>query len=129
MTLVASTETAREFPEDRMLTMTETAAKKISELRLEEGKREWGLRIRGVVGRGRAASRARAIPPLHVVRGRPRIRHPRGAAPPRRRALPLPTGERRRRRRHLPGRHGAALARRDRGGRRRSRRRRDRHLL
>jgi len=51
MTLVASTETAREFPEDRMLTMTETAAKKISELRLEEGKPEWGLRIR-IVGGG-----------------------------------------------------------------------------
>src|SRR5256886_17524944 len=51
MTLVASTETAREFPEDRMVTMTETAAKKVSELRLEEGKPEWGLRIR-VVGGG-----------------------------------------------------------------------------
>src|SRR6266487_1831438 len=51
MTLVASTETAREFPEDRMLTMTEIAAKKVSELRLEEGKPEWGLRIR-VVGGG-----------------------------------------------------------------------------
>src|SRR5207237_4842880 len=37
--------------EDRMLTMTETAAKKISELRLEEGKPEWGLRIR-IVGGG-----------------------------------------------------------------------------
>ena len=34
-----------------MLTMTETAAKKISELRLEEGKPEWGLRVR-VVGGG-----------------------------------------------------------------------------
>jgi iron-sulfur cluster insertion protein len=31
--------------------MTETAAKKVSELRLEEGKPEWGLRIR-VVGGG-----------------------------------------------------------------------------
>src|SRR5436190_18299359 len=51
MTLVASTETAREFPEDRMVTMTDTAAKKISELRLEEGKPEWGLRIR-IVGGG-----------------------------------------------------------------------------
>ena len=29
-----------------MVTMTETAAKKVSELRLEEGKPEWGLRIR-----------------------------------------------------------------------------------
>ena len=34
-----------------MVTMTETAAKKISELKLEEGKPEWGLRIR-VVGGG-----------------------------------------------------------------------------
>src|SRR5436190_12889259 len=34
-----------------MVTMTDTAAKKISELRLEEGKPEWGLRIR-VVGGG-----------------------------------------------------------------------------
>src|SRR2546428_13832933 len=31
--------------------MTETAAKKISELRLEEGKPEWGLRVR-IVGGG-----------------------------------------------------------------------------
>jgi iron-sulfur cluster insertion protein len=31
--------------------MTETAAKKVSDLRLEEGKPEWGLRIR-VVGGG-----------------------------------------------------------------------------
>jgi iron-sulfur cluster assembly accessory protein len=37
--------------EERMVTMTETAAKKVSELRLEEGKPEWGLRIR-VVGGG-----------------------------------------------------------------------------
>ena len=34
-----------------MITMSETAAKKVSELRLEEGKPEWGLRIR-VVGGG-----------------------------------------------------------------------------
>jgi iron-sulfur cluster assembly accessory protein len=34
-----------------MVTVTETAAKKISELKLEEGKPEWGLRIR-VVGGG-----------------------------------------------------------------------------
>ena len=34
-----------------MVTMTETAAKKVSELRLEEGKPEGGLRIR-VVGGG-----------------------------------------------------------------------------
>src|SRR5438552_2254767 len=34
-----------------MVTMTDTAAKKISELRLEEGKPEWGLRIR-IVGGG-----------------------------------------------------------------------------
>ena len=34
-----------------MVTLTETAAKKVSELRLEEGKPEWGLRIR-VVGGG-----------------------------------------------------------------------------
>src|SRR5260370_39897987 len=34
-----------------MVTMTETAAKKISELKLEEGKPEWGLRIR-IVGGG-----------------------------------------------------------------------------
>ena len=34
-----------------MVTMTEMAAKKVSELRLEEGKPEWGLRIR-VVGGG-----------------------------------------------------------------------------
>jgi iron-sulfur cluster assembly accessory protein len=33
-----------------MVTMTETAAKKVSELRLEEGKPEWGLRIRVVCG-------------------------------------------------------------------------------
>jgi len=37
--------------EDDMLTMTETAAKKVADLRLEEGKPEWGLRIR-VVGGG-----------------------------------------------------------------------------
>jgi iron-sulfur cluster insertion protein len=34
-----------------MVTVTETAAKKISELRLEEGKPEWGLRVR-IVGGG-----------------------------------------------------------------------------
>ena len=34
-----------------MVTLTETAAKKVAELRLEEGKPEWGLRIR-VVGGG-----------------------------------------------------------------------------
>jgi iron-sulfur cluster assembly accessory protein len=34
-----------------MVTLTETAAKKIEELRLEEGKPEWGLRIQ-VVGGG-----------------------------------------------------------------------------
>ncbi|MBI1847572.1 MAG: iron-sulfur cluster assembly accessory protein [Candidatus Rokubacteria bacterium] len=34
-----------------MVTLTETAAKKISELRLEEGKPEWGLRVR-IVGGG-----------------------------------------------------------------------------
>jgi Fe-S cluster assembly iron-binding protein IscA len=34
-----------------MITMSETAARKVSELRLEEGKPEWGLRIR-VVGGG-----------------------------------------------------------------------------
>jgi len=34
-----------------MVTVTETAAKKISDLRLEEGKPEWGLRIR-IVGGG-----------------------------------------------------------------------------
>ena len=34
-----------------MVTMTEMAAKKVGELRLEEGKPEWGLRIR-VVGGG-----------------------------------------------------------------------------
>jgi iron-sulfur cluster insertion protein len=34
-----------------MITLTETAAKKIDNLRLEEGKPEWGLRIR-VVGGG-----------------------------------------------------------------------------
>ena len=34
-----------------MVTLTDTAAKKISDLRLEEGKPEWGLRIR-VVGGG-----------------------------------------------------------------------------
>ena len=34
-----------------MVTMSETAAKKVSELRLEEGKPEWGLRIR-IVGGG-----------------------------------------------------------------------------
>lgn len=34
-----------------MVTMTEIAAKKVAELRLEEGKPEWGLRIR-VVGGG-----------------------------------------------------------------------------
>jgi iron-sulfur cluster insertion protein len=33
-----------------MVTLTETAAKKISDLRLEEGKPEWGLRIRLVGG-------------------------------------------------------------------------------
>lgn len=34
-----------------MITVTETAAKKMSDLRLEEGKPEWGLRVR-VVGGG-----------------------------------------------------------------------------
>ena len=34
-----------------MITLTEGAAKKISDLRLEEGKPEWGLRIR-IVGGG-----------------------------------------------------------------------------
>lgn len=34
-----------------MVALTETAAKKITDLRLEEGKPEWGLRIR-VVGGG-----------------------------------------------------------------------------
>ena len=34
-----------------MITMSETAARKVTELRLEEGKPEWGLRIR-VVGGG-----------------------------------------------------------------------------
>jgi iron-sulfur cluster insertion protein len=38
------------FKEAGMVTLTETAAKKISELRLEEGKPEWGLRIRLVGG-------------------------------------------------------------------------------
>jgi iron-sulfur cluster assembly accessory protein len=33
-----------------MVTLTEIAAKKITELRLEEGKPEWGLRIRLVGG-------------------------------------------------------------------------------
>jgi len=34
-----------------MVSLTETAAKKVSDLRLEEGKPEWGLRVR-VVGGG-----------------------------------------------------------------------------
>ena len=34
-----------------MITLTETAAKKVTDLRLEEGKPDWGLRIR-VVGGG-----------------------------------------------------------------------------
>lgn len=34
-----------------MLTISETAAKKVNDLRLEEGKPEWGLRLR-VVGGG-----------------------------------------------------------------------------
>ena len=34
-----------------MITLTDTAAKKVSDLRLEEGKPEWGLRVR-VVGGG-----------------------------------------------------------------------------
>ncbi|MBI4608556.1 MAG: iron-sulfur cluster insertion protein ErpA [Candidatus Rokubacteria bacterium] len=34
-----------------MITLTETAARKVADLRLEEGKPEWGLRIR-VVGGG-----------------------------------------------------------------------------
>jgi iron-sulfur cluster assembly accessory protein len=34
-----------------MVTLTETAAKKIADLRLEEGKPEWGLRVR-IVGGG-----------------------------------------------------------------------------
>ena len=33
-----------------MVTLTETAAKKVTELRLEEGKPDWGLRIRLVGG-------------------------------------------------------------------------------
>src|SRR5437016_13405392 len=40
-----------ELGEGAMVTLTETAAKKVSDLRLEEGKPEWGLRIR-VVGGG-----------------------------------------------------------------------------
>ena len=39
-----------------MVTLSETAAKKVMDLRLEEGKPEWGLRIR-VVGGGCAAVR------------------------------------------------------------------------
>jgi iron-sulfur cluster insertion protein len=46
-----STEPASTFKEECMISLTETAAKKISDLRLEEGKPEWGLRIR-VVGGG-----------------------------------------------------------------------------
>jgi iron-sulfur cluster insertion protein len=43
--------TDHEFSKEAgMVTLTETAAKKISELRLEEGKPEWGLRIRLVGG-------------------------------------------------------------------------------
>jgi len=42
---------ARQIGRIAMVTMTDTAAKKVSELRLEEGKPEWGLRIR-VVGGG-----------------------------------------------------------------------------
>ncbi|MGH7390422.1 MAG: HesB/IscA family protein [Candidatus Rokuibacteriota bacterium] len=34
-----------------MVTLTETAARKVTDLRLEEGKPEWGLRVR-VVGGG-----------------------------------------------------------------------------
>jgi iron-sulfur cluster assembly accessory protein len=37
--------------EDVMLTLSETAAKKVQDLRLEEGKPDWGLRLR-VVGGG-----------------------------------------------------------------------------
>jgi iron-sulfur cluster insertion protein len=37
--------------EDQMVTMTETAAKKVAEMRLGEGKPEWGIRLR-VVGGG-----------------------------------------------------------------------------
>ena len=33
-----------------MVTLTEAAAKKVADLRLEEGKPEWGLRIRLVGG-------------------------------------------------------------------------------
>ena len=33
-----------------MVTLSETAAKKIADLRLEEGKPEWGLRVRIVGG-------------------------------------------------------------------------------
>jgi iron-sulfur cluster insertion protein len=33
-----------------MLTMTETAARKVNDLRLEEGKPDWGLRVRLVGG-------------------------------------------------------------------------------
>src|SRR5919106_6426186 len=40
-----------ESQEVRMLTLTETATKKIADLRLEEGKPEWGLRVR-IVGGG-----------------------------------------------------------------------------
>jgi len=36
--------------EARMVTLTEAAAKKVADLRLEEGKPEWGLRIRLVGG-------------------------------------------------------------------------------
>jgi len=43
--------TDHEFSKEAgMVTLTETAAKKISELRLEEGKPEWALRIRLVGG-------------------------------------------------------------------------------
>jgi iron-sulfur cluster insertion protein len=41
---------SRSSKEEPMVTLTETAAKKITDLRLEEGKPEWGLRIRLVGG-------------------------------------------------------------------------------
>jgi iron-sulfur cluster insertion protein len=51
MTSVSSTwDFDRLLKEARMVTLTEAAAKKVADLRLEEGKPEWGLRIRLVGG-------------------------------------------------------------------------------
>ena len=48
---IARSEATERTEEELMLTLTDSAAKKVQDLRLEEGKPDWGLRLR-VVGGG-----------------------------------------------------------------------------